>query len=388
MKLEGFRVIDLSTFVPGPRLTMSMADHGADVIKIEAHPDGDPARQSTYTASSADVGNAGEMPELFRRNNRGKRSLRLDLKDPRGRAILLRLCETADVLVESFRPGVMQRLGLDYASVAACSPGIVYCSLSAFGQDGPYRLKPAHDRAAQAMAGTLTITTGADGAPIVPEGVPAAVMAGSLTALNAVLMALLRRARTGRGDCIDIAMVDALMFWNSRSADSVAGAHDAAGQAAALRSVYETADRRFIMLGGSEPHFARNLLDKAGRPELAPLCSSPPGPAQAPVKEFLRDFFHTKTLAETQQWFADIDVAWAPVRTFHEVLTDPSTRERGMVLDGADGKRHIGTPIKFAMEPALPRLESPLLGQHAPDILIELGYSRIEIDALAASGVI
>ena len=196
MKLEGLVVVDLSVFLPGPYLTMALADHGARVIKVEP-PGGDPGRRIGVSDGASTV--------FFRNVNRGKESVVIDLKSDEGRPRLLRLCETADVFVESYRPGVMGRLGVDYAAVSQVNPRIVYCSISAFGQDGPYRDRPAHDLAAMALAGAIGITLGRDGMPAIP-GVAVADIVSSLQALSGVLMALYRRERTGRGDYIDIAM--------------------------------------------------------------------------------------------------------------------------------------------------------------------------------------
>ena len=197
MKLEGIKVVDLSVFLPGPYLTMALADHGAEVIKVEPPGEGDPGRHIGLSDGPSTV--------FFRNVNRGKKSVVIDLKTAEGRESLLKLCDQADVFVESYRPGVMQRLGIDYATVATRNPRIVYCSISAFGQDGPYRERPAHDLATMALSGALSITLGQDGAPAMP-GVAVADMLSALQALSGVLMALLRRQKTGLGDYIDVAM--------------------------------------------------------------------------------------------------------------------------------------------------------------------------------------
>src|SRR5438105_3886763 len=201
MKLEGLRVIDLSSFLPGPYLTMTLADHGAEVIKIE-QPEGDPGRHIGLSDGPTTV--------FFRNFNRGKKSVVLDLKAAEQRELLLGLCETTDVFVETFRPGVADRLGAGYADVSARNPRIVYCSISAFGHQSPYRDRPAHDLALQAMSGALSMTLGSDDKPVLPA-IPVADQLSALQALAAILMALLRRESTGRGDYIDIAMHDATL---------------------------------------------------------------------------------------------------------------------------------------------------------------------------------
>src|SRR5215218_4901135 len=199
MKLAGLRVLDLSVFLPGPYLTLAMADHGAEVIKIEPPGEGDPGRHIGLSDGPSTV--------FFRNLNRGKKSIVLDLKDFSQRDRLLALCETADVFVESFRPGTVDRLGVGYDAVKARNPGIVYCSISAFGQDSPLRGRPAHDLALQAESGLLSVTLGQDGKPAMP-GIPVADVVAGLQGLSGVLMALFRRQQTGIGDHIDISMHD------------------------------------------------------------------------------------------------------------------------------------------------------------------------------------
>ena len=269
-KLSGITVIDCTQFLPGPMMTVMMADQGADVIKIEPA-GGDPAREQAPFDS---YGNA-EHSVWFANLNRGKRSVVLDLKSEDGKAALRELIAGADVFVEGFRPGVMQRLGFDYDAVRAIREDIVYCSISAFGQDGALAQHPAHDMAVQALAGFLSVNDagagdGADGTPVVP-GAPSADLAAGLTALSGVLMALLGRERTGEGAYLDCAMFDALLPWCVHTAGSaiaggpgpVSGSQRSLG-GAAFYQVYRTKDDRQIVLGGRELKFARNLLVGAG----------------------------------------------------------------------------------------------------------------------------
>lgn len=357
MKLEGLTVVDLSVFLPGPYLTMTLADHGARVLKIEP-PGGDPGREIGPRVDGETV--------FFRNLNRGKESLVIDLKDPAGRERLLTLCDGADIVVETFRPGVVQRLGVDYETVSARNPGVVYCSISAFGQDGPYRDRPAHDLAVEALGGAISINEGKDGQPAIP-GIPAADMLSSLHALSGVLMALLRRENTGRGDYIDISMHDAVLaaypnvvgpvFAHGRD---LMPKHERSMGGSAFYRIYETADGRHVVLGGQEAKFVTNLLSALGRPELAIHCEAGPGPHQAPVVEFLSETFARRSQAEWIDWFAGRDICFAPVKRISEAFDDPHARHRGMVLgDGAS--RQIGPTIKFRHEPARPRLDVPRL---------------------------
>ncbi|MCC7272401.1 MAG: CoA transferase, partial [Alphaproteobacteria bacterium] len=321
MKLQGIRVVDLSVFLPGPYLTMAMADHGAEVIKVEPPGEGDPGRH---------IGpRDGPTTVFFRNVNRGKRCITLDLKSEAGRADLLALTDAADVFVESFRPGVMQRLGIDQATLRARNPRLVYCSISAFGQDGPYRDRPAHDLAVEALSGALSLNLGQDGKPAIPA-VPVADIVASLQALSGVLMALYRRTVTGRGDFIDIAMLDSMIaacpniigpvFAEGRQP---VAAHERSTGGAAFYRIYETSDGRHVVLGGQEPKFIRNLLGHLGRLDLAPLCEQGPGPHQRPVIDFLAATFRGATQAEWVARLSAMDICFAPVNEFMEAYADP-----------------------------------------------------------------
>ena len=358
MKLEGLVVVDLSVFLPGPYLTMALADHGARVIKVEP-PGGDPGRRIGVSDGASTV--------FFRNVNRGKESVVIDLKSDEGRPRLLRLCETADVFVESYRPGVMGRLGVDYAAVSQVNPRIVYCSISAFGQDGPYRDRPAHDLAAMALAGAVGITLGRDGMPAIP-GVAVADIVSSLQALSGVLMALYRRERTGRGDYIDIAMHHAaLAALPNVIGPAMAGLPqpDPKGErstgGSAFYQIYETSDGRHLVLAAQEMKFVHTLLGRLGRPDLAPLCERGPGSHQQPVIQFLGGVFREKPLAHWRAWFEGLDVSFAPVNMLREALDDAHVRARGLILTDDLGREHIAPVVRFLDEPARPALREPAL---------------------------
>jgi crotonobetainyl-CoA:carnitine CoA-transferase CaiB-like acyl-CoA transferase len=367
MKLEGLRVIDLSVFLPGPYLTLAMADHGAEVIKVEAPGEGDPGRHIGLSDGPSTV--------FFRNLNRGKKSVVMDLKDARQRDALLTLCETADVFVESFRPGAMQRLGLDYDTVRARNPRIVYCSISAFGQDSELRNRPAHDLALEAESGLLSMTLGSDSRPAMP-GIPAADVLAGLQGLSGVLMALLRRERTGKGDYLDISMHDVTVgaMLNILGPSFAEGRHPVATHerttgGAAFYRPYETSDGRYLVLAGQEPKFIHNLLGAFGRPELAELCLRGPGPHQQPVVEFLAAEFSKKTLAEWNAYLAKLDVCYGCVNTLPEAFDHPNLVSRGMIRFDDQNRRHVGPPIRFRDEPAEPSLREPGLGEHTALVL-------------------
>lgn len=384
MKLTGFRVLDLSMFLPGPHLTMMMADHGADVVKIEP-PSGEPVRNVGYRSADG-------VSVWFRNTHRGKRSVVLDLKTDAGRESLLALADRADVFVEAFRPGVADRLGIGYDTLAARNPGIVYASIAAFGQTGPERLRPAHDYAVQALAGTASLNLGADGEPA-NSGMPVSDMAASLMTLSAILMALLRRQTTGRGDYIDMSIHDATMAW----LPNVTGPVFAEGRAPVVKEerswggyaffrAYGTADGRHIALGGVEHKFVINLLTALGREDLIDAACGPPGPGQAPVKAFLEETFATRTRDEWEAWFAGRDVCFAPVLDLKEAFDHPQVAAREMLVRDADGNLHIGMPMKFRAEPGRIDPTLPGLGQHTGEVLREAGVDEATIEAVLGAG--
>jgi len=386
MKLEGLRVVDLSQFLPGPQLTLMMADHGAEVIKIEPPGEGEPGRHIGLVE--------GDHTVFFRNTQRGKKSFCVNLKSPEGREALLKLCESADVFVEAFRPGVVDRLGVGFDAVSARNPRIVYCSISAFGQSGPYRDRPAHDLATEALAGLVSLNQGNDGEPVMPH-VPVADITASLHALAGVLMALYRREKTGRGDYLDIAMLDSAIAWTpnitastfaEKRAPRIKDERSLGG--AAFYNIYRTRDDRHVVLGAQELKFVRNLLGELGRLDLVELAERGPGAHQRPLTAFLREVFAGRSRAEWIDWFRDKDIGFAWVNDLREAFDDPQVNSRDMHLLDAQGHEHIGVPIKFLREPAAPRLSLPAIGEHNDEILRELGYdeSAIETFRLTLSG--
>lgn len=371
MKLSGLKVLDLSAFLPGPMLTLMMADHGAEVIKVEPRGAGEPTRSIGQAKHGQSV--------YFRNTQRGKRSIQLDLKDPADLALCLKLAAEADVLVETWRPGVAERLGLGHAAVSAINPRIVYCSISAFGQQGRYSQRPAHDLVIQALAGT--IKPGEGPSPAMPIVLSADALSG-MTGLSAVLMALIGRETTGLGDYLDISMFDSLMAWTGNAVGEVFArgeAPDAAASrfwgGAALYDLYETQDGGWLALGGSEAKFAENLLNGLGRPDLIAAAKTPPGEGQAPVRAFLRETFKARPLAEWEAWFEGRDVCWAPVRSLKDAYADPFLTERGMLTYDDAGCEVIGTPIRFAREPAVIDPHAPEPNEHG-DAIARHGWTR------------
>jgi crotonobetainyl-CoA:carnitine CoA-transferase CaiB-like acyl-CoA transferase len=352
MKLSGLRVVDLTLFLPGPYLTMQLADHGAEVIKVEPPGEGDPTRHLGLSDGPSSV--------YFRLLNRGKKSVVLDLKSEQGKQGLYQLAESADVFVESFRPGVMDRLGFGQAELRKRNPRLVYCSMSAFGASGPYRDRPAHDLAVEALAGPLSLNT------TIPS-LPLSDLLAALQGLAGILMALYRREKSGRGDYVDIGMHDVTVAALSNVLGPVLAedrqpipSHERTTGGSAFYRIYETADARHIALGGQEMKFVKNLLGALGRPELAPLCEKP-GPHQQPVMDLLANFFRQKSLAQAGEFLSRLDVCYGEVKTLPEALRDPNALARGMVVQDSSGRRHLAPPVRFADEPARPNYQEPTL---------------------------
>jgi crotonobetainyl-CoA:carnitine CoA-transferase CaiB-like acyl-CoA transferase len=367
-------------------MTQFMADHGAEVVKVESIHEGEPNREIGAKRDGVSV--------YFANTHRGKQSLALNLKDPRGVEILMRLAEKSDVLVEAFRPGVVDRLGIGYAQVARRAPSIVYASIAAFGQSGPNRDLAAHDLATEAMTGVLSLNRGGDGKPAIPALANADMLASMMT-LSGVLMALYRRKETGRGDYLDMAMADCLLAClpnNMGTAMTERRQPDLKAERAlggnALYGIYETKDRDYVVLAGQELKFAKNLLEPLGRADLVELCKLPPGAGQDPVREFLAATFRTKTKPEWIDWFKGRDVAFAPLRTLPEALEDAHFKARGMVLKDERGWDHLGVPIAFRDEPAKPSFAAPAHGEHGTAILRGLGYAEGEITQLKSGGIV
>jgi len=361
MKLEGLKVLDLSLFLPGPWLTQAMSDHGADVIKIEP-PTGEPVRNVGYRQNGESV--------WFRNTHRGKRSIVLDLKTDQGRQEFLSLARQADVVVEAFRPGVVNRLGVDYETLRKENPGIVYASISAFGQHGPLAKVPAHDVGMEAYAGVVSLNLGQDGKPTMPH-MPVADILGSFTALSAILMALLRRQTTGLGDYIDVSMYDATLAWLPNVTGPVFAENRAPKPkeersfgAYAFYNLYECQDGRWIALCGIEHKFIQNFLTAVGRPDLIEKAFGPIGQSQEEVKAALSAIILGRTRADWEQFAQQNDVALAPVLDLKEAFDHPNTQAREMVLYDEVGNPHIGTPFRFKDEPAKIRFTLPKLAEH------------------------
>jgi crotonobetainyl-CoA:carnitine CoA-transferase CaiB-like acyl-CoA transferase len=381
--LGGVRVLDLTRLLPGPFCTMLLADMGADVVKLEEVRGGDPARQ--YPPSVGDTGS------LFLLVNRNKRSLTLDLKTTEGRDLLLRLVGRFDVLVEGFRPGVMERLGIGYEVLSRENPRLIYASLSGFGQTGPYRDRAAHDLNYIALAGILGYNVDADGTPF-PLAAQVADLGGGTLAALAILAAIISRQTIGRGQVVDVSLFASAFAWLPTLAASVfATGRSLAPGAPPLSgglpqyNVYRTADGRFLSLGALEPKFLVAFCERVGRPDV-PLMDV------GGMRAELRAVVAGRTLAEWLDCLADVDTCYAPVNTLEEAFADPQVAALGLLKEVEHARlgtlRQIGPPFAFSETPAEVRRPPPELGEHTHEVLTELDLTSDDIAALRARGVV
>jgi alpha-methylacyl-CoA racemase len=386
LPLSGLKVLDLSRLLPGPYATLVLADLGATVDRVEDPAGGDPLRQMPP------LSDRGESA-LYYGLNRNKRSLTLDLKSPAGRDAFLRLVPGYDVLVESFRPGVMDRLGLGWDTLHALHPRLVYCAISGYGQTGPDRLQAGHDLNYVARAGVLGYGGQTDGAPAFPGVQIGDIGGGSLFALVGVLAALHERERTGQGRFVDVSMTDgalaflhmhlaARLFLGEAAPPLRRGAEVLNGGFAGY-GLYRTADGRYLAVGALEPKFFAGVCEVLGRPELLADGYSP-GEAGARVKAELTRLFAEHPLAHWTERFAGRDVCVQPVLEGDEVLVDAQLRARGLFARSEDTQRgltvtHLLTPLRLGETPLRP---PPSLGQHSREIFQEAGFSLEEIEKL------
>ncbi len=386
--LEGVGVLDLSRLNPGGYCTMLLADLGAEVLKIEQPGVGD------YMRSTPPM--LGGQSAMFLTLNRNKKSLTLNLKSEKGREVLDRLLERFNVLVESFRPGVTKRLQIDYETLRKNHPEIIYCSITGFGQDGPYMNIVGHDINYLGIAGVLSLTGEKDGPPIVP-GIPIADIAGSMFATLAILTAIIAREKNGRGQFIDVSMVDGVVSWLTIQAARYFAegkppkreTFPAGGEL--FYNVYPTKDGKYIAVGAVEDKFWQSLCQAIGATELVGSRNARGRKAEE-VNARLSEIFKTKTREEWFNLLMDEDVCLTPVKTLDEVFTDPHILHRRMVFDmncpGLGRIKQLGFPIKFSeTEPALGN-PPPELGQHTESILGELGFGPTEIRQLKEEGIV
>ncbi len=390
--LAGLRILDLTRLLPGPAATMHLADFGADVIKVEDTAEGDYMRSIPPTTKSAE---GREVNPAFEAINRGKRSIRIDLKAPHGREVLWKLIDTADALIEQFRPGVLGRLGFGWDAVHARNPRLVLCSLSGYGQTGPWAQAAGHDINYAARTGVLDQNR-AGGVPALPNLQVGDLLGGTLTALSALLIALLGAQRTGQGSRVDAAMTDGLLVHHLFPvADLDAGQTPVAERTlltggAACYGVYETADRQYLALGALELKFWQSFCDAAGLAELKShhwsLGEAPGCEAARATRERVAERLRSRTRAEWDAVFANVDCCVTPILTPLEALAQPHHHVRALVH-----RRGRVTALGPLAQISGHRLEvkaAPTAGEHTAALLRELGYDDAAIDELLASGAV
>ena len=388
----GIRILDLSRLLPGAYCSLLFADLGADVIKVEEPGRGDYARTSRPHWGESGLG------AYFLLLNRNKRSLALDLKAEAGKAVFRKLAATADVVLESFRPGVMDRLGLGWSALSALNPRLVYCAISGYGQDGPYRDLVGHDINYMGYAGALSVTGPRDGAPLMPGVQVADIGGGSLLAAFGIASALWHRQASGRGQLVDVSMTDGVVSWLAAYLGPLfaTGRRPARGEERLnggwpCYGVYQAADGKYLTLGALEPKFWANLCRVLGREDLAPL-QSVSGEARERVEAELRAVFRTRPRDEWVALLHTTDVCAGPVLELHEVAHDPHLRARGLFTElehpTAGPTPQIGFPVRLSATPGRVATPAPDLGAHSEEILGSLGYDAVAIAALRRDRVI
>lgn len=390
LPLEGMHVLDLTRLLPGPYGTLLLADMGADVIKVEDTAGGD------YLRFNPPVMAESGMSIHFHVLNRNKRSIALDLKKKEGRELLMELAGGwANVLVEQFRPGVMDRLGVGYDTVKEVNPGLVYCSITGYGQDGPYRDIAGHDINYLGYAGVLGATGAADGPPVICGVQIADLGGGGMFGALSILMAYTHAMRTGQGQHVDVSMMDGSLSWLSvNTGDVLVGGESPPRQSQLLWGatpcyhVYEAADG-FMAVGAIEDKFWKRMCEVLGRPEY--------GEMQFAVERFdemfawLSETFKEKTRDEWMELFGCEDTCVSPILDLVEVGENPQVKHREMMPEVDDQKlgkmKTIGIPFKFSETPGEVRTSAPKLGEHTDEVLKMLGCSDDDIARLKKDGV-
>lgn len=394
--LEGIKILELIRVAPGAFCTMMLADMGAEVLKIETPPI--EAAMDTEVASRRAV---------FSFVNRNKRSIALNLKHLAGQDILHQIVQDADVLVEGFRPGVMARLGGDYDTLSKINPRLIYCSLSGFGQDGPYRRYPAHDINYLAIGGVLNLIGQPDQPPAIPLNIVADYAGASMHGVVGILLALMARQHTGRGQYVDISYLDTTVsllaatpllrdyFFNGRTCGRGGGA---LGGSYPYYTTYETADHQLLSVGCTEPWLWENFCKAIGREDLKRFALQPAHYARVAdsdavqAKQEVQGILRQKTRDAWLDYFRDKNVCVGPVYTVEETFQDPQVRARHMVLDVEDPRygevRQAGIAIKLSDTPGQLRRLGPVVGEHTDEVLQALGYDARRCQALRQAGTV
>lgn len=384
----GLKVLDFTTLLPGPFATMLLADLGADVVRIEAPGRWDMGRSRPPFDDGISAGHAMLA--------RSKRSVALDLKKPGAADIVKRLVKEYDIVIEQFRPGVMDRLGIGYEALAKENPRVVYCSLTGYGQTGPLRDRAGHDNNYLALAGVMSHSGRKAGGPV-PQGVQVAdIGGGSLCSIIGILAAVVARQHTGRGQYVDVSMYDAALAWNAyAAAHYLVGGTPPDYEAMPLNGgthydYFRTKDGRYMSVGSLEPKFWEGFCRAIGRPDFIPRVDLP-GPKMDALKVEIRTMMEQKTFDEWVAIFAKEDVCVEPVLRLDEAFAHPQCAARDMVVNVPKPKggaqQQVGFPIKFSeIRPQYKHIGCEL-GAHTDEVLLDTGYTATEVSALREKGV-
>jgi len=395
LPLAGIRVLDLSRLLPGDFCSLLLSDYGADVLKVEDTGAGDYLRWAPPRHEGAEPSAASA---LFLALNRNKRSIRIDLKQPAGRDVLLALARDHDVVLESFRPGVLDRLGVGYGALRAANPRIVLCSITGYGQDGPLRDRAGHDMNYLALTGLLGLSGEPDGPPAQSAGQIADLGGGALMAAFGILAALRERDRSGEGQHVDVAMADGALSWLAFAAARyfadgtvpARGRHELAGGAACYRP-YACTDGGWVALGALESRFWTAWCRGVGREDLVEHAFAAPGSdAHAEIEAI----FAARTRADWERFAREHECCLEPVLGLDEALESEHVAAREMVVElqqpgVGEPIRQLGAPVKLSRTPARTgRLPGPALGEHTRDALRAAGYDDAKIAALLNCGAV
>ena len=397
--LEGIKVLDFCRNAPGMFATTVLADLGADVLMIERPMD---ETRAAYEKLVAGIDGEGDERRhaAFNALQRNKRSLALNLKEPEAQKIFQKLAETADVVVEGFRPGVMDRLGAGYEKVRSINPRAVYCSVSGYGQDGPYSQMAGHDINYISFAGALGLIGPQDGRPAIPLNLIADYAGGGLCGAVGILAALMAREKTGKGQYVDIAMSEGVLYMLSGLVSDVLSRGISAERGgnrlnggAPYYNVYRTKDDKYFSIAAIEPWFWENLCRSVGLEDLLPHQDST-GHKKAEVEQALADAFSAKTRDEWFETLKDANISGGKVYSLEEALDDPHAQQRGMVLEIEssaipEGKvRQVATSIHLSQNPGQVRHLGSVTGQHTANVLEELGFDAATVADLKQRQVV
>ena len=392
--LKGLKVIDLSHIMAGPACTMLLADMGADVIKVEKIPGGDDARRMVPPT-------VGDESAAFLIMNRNKRGIALNLKTEAGRGVLSRLLQDADVLIENYRRGTMEKMGFGYDVLHVLNPRLIYCSISGFGRTGPYADRGGFDLVAQGMSGLMSITGERQGSPPMKAGAPVTDITAGMLACVGVLAALHARESSGQGQMVDTSLFEAgitLTYWHSAICFATGQAPGPMGTAHPLNAPYQAfpASDGWITVGAANQENWLRLLEALGAPELGndPRFANNAERMRnlSELTAVLTPLFQRRSVAEWQCRLEESGVPAGPVLDIAQMHADPQALARDMIVETthptAGNVKSIGLPIKFSDTPGGVRRAAPVLGQHTREVLREHGFSDAEIDEMAAQGAI